>query len=192
MPPKNRFTKEEIIAAATEIVAEGGSAALTARSLGERLASSTKPIFGYFESMEELLSAVLLEANARYQRTLAEEFASGKFPPYKASGMGYIRFASEEKELFRLLFMRDRSGERLSEDREAIAPLLTVLETVYGLSADDAYLFHLEMWIFVHGIATMRATSYLPWDEAFISHALSDMFWGLLSRYKKEYMHEGH
>ena len=40
--------------------------------------------------------------------------AATNYPPYKAMGMGYIRFAAEERELFRLLFMRDRSGEEKS------------------------------------------------------------------------------
>ncbi len=30
--------------------------------------------------------------------------------------MAYIRFATEEKELFKLLFMRDRSAENINDD----------------------------------------------------------------------------
>lgn len=52
-----------------------------------------------------------------------------------------------------------------------------------GLSEDEAFLFHLEMWIFVHGIATMTATSYLNWDIEFISMTLTDAYEGLKHRY---------
>ena len=40
-----------------------------------------------------------------YRQYIAEDMSSGEYPPYKASGMAYIRFADEERELFRLLFM---------------------------------------------------------------------------------------
>ena len=40
MPPKPKYTKEEIIAAAFELVREAGSDALTAREVGKRLSTS--------------------------------------------------------------------------------------------------------------------------------------------------------
>ena len=111
--------------------------------------------------------------------------AEGKYPPYKASGMAYIRFAKEEKELFKLLFMRDRSGERVGENKEEIRPLLKLIRQNLGLSEEDAYFFHLEMWIYVHGIATMLATSYLELDEEFISRVMTDGYEGMKARYGK-------
>ena len=42
------------------------------------------------------------------------------------------------------------------------------------------------MWIYVHGIATMLATSFLDWDEAFISRSLTDAYLGLTSRFREE------
>lgn len=110
---------------------------------------------------------------------------SGKYPPYKASGMAYIRFAKEEKELFKLLFMRDRTHENIGDDKEELEPLLKLVQQKLGLNEEAAYLFHLEMWLYVHGIATMVATSYLEWNEEFISRALTDGYEGLKDRYVK-------
>ena len=45
MPPKAKFTKEEITEAALNIVQTNGFEALTARELGTRLGSSARPIF---------------------------------------------------------------------------------------------------------------------------------------------------
>ncbi len=183
MPPKFRFTREEIVDTALTIVREEGFPALTARALADRLGSSTKPIFGLFANMEEVQQAVLQAADGRYQRYLADAMSSGEYPPYKASGMGYIRFAMEEPRLFRLLFMRDRSAEVIREDRESIRPLLDLLQGTLGLSEDKAYLFHMESWVFVHGLAAMIATNYVPWDMDFISRALTDMHQGLVHRF---------
>lgn len=183
MPPKFKFTKDEITQAALDITRENGMSHLTARALAARLGCSVKPIFGLFQNMEEVQQEVLKSANSLYQHYMQEDISSGKYPPYKASGMSYIRFAKEEKELFRLLFMRNRSNENITENRAEISPLIEMIQKATGLSADNAYMFHLEMWLYVHGIATMIATSYLDWDMEFVSKALSDGYAGLKCRY---------
>lgn len=182
MPPKCRFTREEIIQAALDLTAEKGVGALTARGLAQRLGSSAKPIFGLFANMEEVQQDVVKAANLRYQEYLRQDMSAGRYPPYKASGMAYIRFAREQKELFKLLFMRDRTHEEKAAGDELEA-LLGLIQKNMGLSRDDAYRFHLEMWIYVHGIATMIATAYLEWDMDFISAALTDAYQGLRLRF---------
>lgn len=182
MPPKCRFTREEIIQAALDLTAEKGVGALTARGLAQRLGSSAKPIFGLFANMEEVQQEVVKAANLRYQEYLRQDMSAGRYPPYKASGMAYIRFAREQKELFKLLFMRDRTHEEKAAGDELEA-LLGLIQKNMGLSRDDAYCFHLEMWIYVHGIATMIATAYLEWDMDFISDALTDAYQGLRLRF---------
>ena len=182
MPPKCRFTREEIIQAALDLTAEKGVGALTARGLAQRLGSSAKPIFGLFANMEEVQQEVVKASNLRYQEYLRQDMSAGRYPPYKASGMSYIRFAREQKELFKLLFMRDRTHEEKAAGDELEA-LLGLIQKNMGLSRDDAYRFHLEMWIYVHGIATMIATAYLEWDMDFISAALTDAYQGLRLRF---------
>ena len=182
MPRKFMFTREEVLAAALNLVREQGIAAVTARGLGEKLGSSSKPIFSLFENMEDVLTAVMEAADKLYQNYLKEDMTSGKYPPYKASGMAYIRFAKEEKELFKLLFMRDRSHEN-TDNKEENKQLLELIQQNLGINEEEAYLFHLEMWIYVHGMATMLATSYLELDEAFISKVLTDGYEGMKTRF---------
>ncbi len=185
MPPKFRFTRDEIIAAAIGLTREQGFPALTARALADRLGSSTKPIFGLFANMDEVQQAELTAADGLYRQTLAREMQRTDIPPYKGSGLGYIRFAMDEPELFRLLFMRDRKDEPLTEDRESLRPLLALIMQNVKLTEDEAYLFHLETWVFVHGIATMIATGYLHWDMDFASRALTDVYQGLIHRFQE-------
>lgn len=184
MPRKFMFTREEIIAAALKLTRKGGISALTARALGTELGSSSRPIFGLFKNMEEVHQEVLKESDNLYQSYLKEDMENGKYPPYKASGMAYIRFAKEEKELFKLLFMRDRTYENI-EDREKIRPLLDLIQQNLEVTEEEAYMFHTEMWLYVHGIATALATSYIVWNEEFISRALTDGYDGMKARYEK-------
>lgn len=191
MPPKFKFTKAEITNAALDVTRKNGILSLTARSLALELGCSVKPIFGQFENMEEVHQAVFAAADQLYHDYLQTDMASSKYPPYKASGMAYIRFAKEEKELFKLLFMRDRSGEKIDEEKEKIRPLLDLIQESLGISEESAYLFHLEMWIFVHGIATMAATGYLDWNDEFISKTLTDVYTGLKDRFSERGAEDG-
>ena len=186
MPPKFKFTRDEITNAALNVTRKNGISGLTARALAAELGCSVKPIFGLFKNMEEVGQEVFIASDLLYQNYLREDMAKGKYSPYKASGMAYIRFAKEERELFKLLFMRDRSREKIEENKEEIRPLMQLIQQNLGISEDEAYLFHLEMWLYVHGIATMIATiatSYLDWDDEFISRVLTDAYMGLKYRY---------
>ena len=49
--------------------------------------------------MADVQKGIIAAANKLYQSFREEEIASGKYVPYKASGMAYIRFAKEEREL---------------------------------------------------------------------------------------------
>lgn len=183
MPPKFKFTRDEITNAALNVTRKNGISGLTARALAAELGCSVKPIFGLFKNMEEVGQEVFIASDLLYQNYLREDMAKGKYSPYKASGMAYIRFAKEERELFKLLFMHDRSREKIEENKEEIRPLMQLIQQNLGISEDEAYLFHLEMWLYVHGIATMIATSYLDWDDEFISRVLTDAYMGLKYRY---------
>lgn len=183
MPPSIKITKGNIIEAAVDIIKIEGEQSLNARNLANKLNCSTQPIFSNFANMQELRQEVINYANNLYHGFLDYDMHKGEYPPYKASGMAYIRFAREERELFKLLFMCDRTGEAIKEDRESVRPMLDIIMKNLGLSEDRAYMLHLELWIYVHGIATMIATGYLDWNIDFISNALTDVYIGLKLRH---------
>lgn len=186
MPPKVKITKEEIVKSAVEIVRKEGAQAINARTIAAALNCSTQPIFSNFATMEELRHAVMVHAYQRSQEYMQQEIASGKYPLYKANGMAYIRFAKEEKELFQLLYMHDSARESLGENAELFNQMKTLVQDHTGLQDTNAQLFHLEMWICVHGIATMFATGYLDLDWDLVSKILSDTYMGLRKQYHLE------
>lgn len=183
MPPKVRITREEIIRAAVEVVRREGADALNARTVAKELNCSTQPVFSNFATMDELRSAVVASADELYQNYIDREIAAGKYPPYKASGMAYIRFAKEEKKLFQLLFMRDRSHEPDRSEGEEMQKIYGFVQSGTGLCGDAARLFHLEMWAYVHGIAVMLATGYLGLETDLISEMVTDAYEGMKKRY---------
>lgn len=186
MPPKVRITKEDIINVAVDIVRKNGEQSINARNIATALNCSTQPVFSNFTTMEELRLAIVDKADHLCQAYMKREVESGEYPPYKANGMAYIRFAKEEKELFKLLYMRDRSAETVPEETDLSSQMESIVHNNTGLEGLELKLFHLEMWAYVHGIATMIATGYLDLDWELISKMLTDSYQGLKKQFKKE------
>lgn len=184
MPPKVKVTKEDIINVTVDIVRKCGADVINARTVASVLNCSTQPIFSNFATMDELRLAVVEKADALCQEYMRREVERKEFPVYKANGMAYIRFAKEEKELFKLLYMRDRSGESMEEDGDG--RMESIVRDNTGLDSDQAKLFHLEMWAYVHGIAAMFATGFLNLDLELVSKMLTDSYLGLRKQYGME------
>ena len=182
MPPKVKITKDNVIKTALHLLRTQGETAINARTIANALNCSTQPIFSNFPTMEELKNEIKVSAYNLYLDYLQSEATGGVFAPYKAYGMAYIRFAKEEKELFKLLFMCDRKGEETTPTKDFISSVEMIMKNL-GLSKKQAELFHFEMWTCVHGIATMFATSFCFYSWEDISNVLSDVYQGLRLKY---------
>lgn len=191
MPPKAKFTRKEIVAAALEITREEGIEAVTAREIGKRLNSSARPIFTVFQNMEEVIQELISEAKEVYkgyiQEGLKEEVA------FKGVGMAYIRFAIKEDKLFQLLFMREREkgeGKDFGHILEAIddnyEEILHSVMAPYGLEREEALRLYQNLWIYTHGIATLCATKVCRFTKEEISDRETEIFIGLLKKIKGE------
>ena len=103
MAPKNKFTKEEMVEAALRVVRAKGIGGLTAKTLADELGTSTQPVFTAFKSMDgvkqEVYAAAVRVYDGYTNAGLQEKI------PFLGVGMQYIRFAREEPELYRLLFL---------------------------------------------------------------------------------------
>ena len=178
MPPKIKITKNEIVKTAIDIIRESGEEFLNARNIAYRLNCSTQPIFSNFTSMDELKDAVAISAYDIYLDFLNKEAENGQYPKYKAFGMAYIRFANEERELFKLIFMCDRTGKDTVQTVDFDTSVDMIMKA-NGISKEKAELMHLEMWACVHGIATMITTSFVKFEWELISKMISDVYQGL-------------
>ena len=191
MPPKAKFTKDEIVDAAFEIVRKEGFEALTARALGAALGSSPRPIFTVFKSMEEVQSEVILRARHLYE-SYEDRGMSGE-NAFKGSGTGYIRFASDEPKLFQLFFMKESqdvpSSDKVLQSIDGYyEKILSAVETEYAFDRETAERLYLHMWLYSHGIAVAIATKICTFTEEQISGMLTDVCSGLIQKIKREQM----
>lgn len=185
MPPKPKFTKEEIVKKALAVVAKGGSEALTAQSLGEALGSSARPIFTVFKSMKEVRDEVYAAAMHRFEDYTKEGEGAEEMPLFKTIGMQMIRFGMQEPKLFQLLFMTKNHENESFEDiyRSLGTPAdvcIQAIERDYGLESEKAGQLFESMWIFTFGIGALCATGVCRFSEEKIGEMLSTQFRALM------------
>lgn len=183
MPPKPKFTKDEIISAALCVVSQNGADALTAKSLGDALNTSATPIFTVFRSMQEVQNAVKAAAMARFESYAHKTQA--EMPIFKQIGMQMILFAREEPNLYQLIFMSQNSDVKSFADIYAhlgsvADECLHTIQKDYGLSAADAKTLFEHSWIHTYGIGTLCATGMCDFTQEEISQMLTQAFTAMM------------
>lgn len=183
MPPKAKFTKEQITKAALSVVSEKGVQALTAKELGAALGTSTTPIFTVFNSMQEVQDAVMLAAMERFEE-YAHKAAHIK-PVFKQVGMQMILFAKEEPKLYQLIFMSSISEAQTFDDIYAhlgsvADECLDVLQKDYDLSKDNAKTLFEHVWIHTFGIGALCATGVCDFSHKQIAEMLTQDFTAMM------------
>lgn len=184
MPPKPKFTREEITKVALKIVRKEGIEKLTARYLGEKLGSSSFPIFTVFKNMDELHEEVNKAAMSLYKKYVKKALKSDL--PLKEISRQYILFAIKEPVLFQILFMSEKDKKISTEnllpivDENYNAILLSVQNT-YNLPESKASQLCLHLWIYTHGIATLCATKTCIFSSDEINIKLAEIFQALLN-----------
>lgn len=187
MPPKAKFTRDDIIMAAMQIVREQGLGAVTSRELGKKLGSSTCPVFTVFKNMEEVNEEVRNSAKALYKEYVKEGLSQDL--AFKGVGSAYIRFAINEPKLFQLLFM-DEKGEpsnielTLNSIDENYEDILKSVQEPYELQREDAKKLYQHLWIYTHGIATLCATKVCIFSDAEIQTMITEIFLGIFEKMK--------
>lgn len=183
MPPKPKYTREEITATALGIVSQSGINSLTAKSLGNELNTSATPIFTVFNSMQEVQDAVKVAAMERFE-SYAHKTGSD-IPIFKQIGMQMILFAKEEPQLYQLIFMSQNSDVKSFEDIYAhlgsvADECLNTIQKDYGLSVENAKLLFEHSWIHTYGIGTLCATGMCDFTQKEISQMLTQDFTAMM------------
>ncbi len=180
MPPKAKFSREEILSVAFEMTRKHGIEFISARSLAAELGVSTAPIFTAFQSIDELTSAIADKAKARYGAYL--EVGLKEELPFRGAGVAYICFAKEEPKLFSLLFMGEENEETPSHYFPADDNSDTILQMVmknYGLSEEKAKRLFNHLSVYAHGLATLFARGRCVFTMDDVRNMLSEVFFAL-------------
>ncbi len=159
MPPKPKFSKEEIINAAYELVESGGASALSARELGKKLNSTSTPIFTFFRSMDELKNEVLKKVQREFS-----EYISGAIdytPSFKEYGMRFIRISSEKRNLYDLICQNGNISTKAKSSNEfgkMVSVIVNEVVDMFGISRENAEKLFDRMTVYANGIIHGKKT----------------------------------
>lgn len=174
MAPKNKFTRDEMVEAALRVVRAKGIDGLTAKTLADELGTSTQPVFTAFGSMDavrrEVYAAAVRVYDGYTNTGLKEKI------PFFGVGMQYVRFAREEPELYRLLFLtrtQEYSAIKSMEHlRELVRPTLV---KIYHITAAEADIYFRGLWFVVHSLSTLIVTGDCSYSDGEIGQILTGM-----------------
>lgn len=187
MPPKIRITREAIIEASIKIVKDAGYENLNARSVAKELGCSVQPVFREFSGMDDLKKAVVEKVGEIYSKYLLDSMS--KEDNLLGLEMAYIRFAQEQKNLFRLLHMSDRLGLSKTEEFTKVGVNHEIVKTMAdmtGLTLENAALLYTCTFFTSHGIAAMLATNHCTFKEEEIMDIIGNVFDGLVMKLRNK------
>jgi len=175
MPPNYKVTREEIMAAALKILEEQGKNSITSREIALELGVSTRPIYSFFPSMDDLLKELTYDALRLLDSFIKTPYTSD---PFLNIGVGYLMFGKEHPRVFDLLQEKypgigmDTSGNEFSKEHgERIKS-----EPFYSIFTDpELDKLFLKMEIFTHGLMNYFRSGALDFTKEEIIDMLEEM-----------------
>jgi len=188
MPPKAKYSKEEMIEKAIQIIIEQGIENLTARELAKALDTSVKPIFTAFENMEDLKQSTFDYAFTIYHKQFEKFQNEPDF--FRSLGFAYIDFAINEPKLFQLLFMKFQEEKLEFSDfmkklDDCYEDTISVISKQMNINNVQAEKLYTHMWIYCHGIATLCATNQCKFTQDDVGRLMTVAFNGFLNEIQK-------
>ncbi len=160
MPPKNKFTREEIVEAAFEIAKEEGFSKITARSVASRLNSSVAPIYVNFNTIEELTRAVVQRVFILSEELTTKQKGQNLF---ENIGRASLEFARDYPVLFRDLVLKPNPYMSSYENTERVmVEALKENEEMKDWTMEERRRLFLKMRIFQLGLSAMVANGHVP------------------------------
>jgi len=183
MPPKARYTRDEIIEKAFQMAREKGIESVVARELGKELGTSSSPIFTAFKNMEELQQEVRKRALQEFESYVKD--ALNYTPAFKYVGMKMVEFAMKEPKLFQLVYMREHDGSQsfsmlVEELGDTVEVCVRIMQKDYELSREQAEKLFRQVWLNTFGICVLVAGKVCRMTQEEISEMLSTTFQGTL------------
>ena len=189
MSAAKKISKEAIIDAAVDVLREGGFASINARSVARKLGCSTQPIYASFENMEELKAALTERAVSKHieyvRNSLETHHGDGNrnnAGRYSSYGMGFVKFAMQEKQLFRWLYLEGKQIGPYQND-VLLSEIIQIIVEDYGYSEEIAKKFHQDMTYYSYGLAILVNTDHLYMTDQELMDAFRREFTALAAYY---------
>lgn len=188
MPPKSRITRQMILDASYELIAESGIHTLNVRSVAARLKCSTQPIMYHFSTMEELKKEIFDIVCAYHSAIIMDVDPLTEQKPCLTVSKRYIDFALKKPHLFRFLFQTDRITNRTLQDTLAsprFTPFFDAMSERLDITVEKARTVFSSTLVACHGLSCLLVNNSMIYDPVYTETMIDCVFTGAL-KYVKE------
>lgn len=178
MPPVSKISKDMILKSGFEIIRSEGIENLNVRNIANKLNCSTQPIMYHYKNMD-LLKEELYKMVDTYHSDYLMKVSN--IEPLLNIGLQYIKFANEEKNLFKFLFQSDKfsnfSFKNLINDNEdGLQYIFDVIGKKTNLTNNQIKDVFTILFIIAHGIASLLANNSMDYNETECIKILENSF----------------
>jgi AcrR family transcriptional regulator len=172
--------KNALIAAGVKILAREGSAGLGLRNVAKEAGVSHSALYAHFTDKQALIAAISTEGLKQLYSTIEEGLAARRGEPAALLveiSLGYLRFALEEPDRFKLMYSSVMDKERDFPDFvdyshrtfEKYVEVIALCQEGGILRPGPTRLIALSLWAAVHGVVMLALENQVP-------HALIDEY----------------
>ncbi len=168
-----KLSKERIVAAARSALIDGGHEKVALRPLARDLGVTAPALYDHFDSKDALLRTVAEEGFLALSDALVVD-GDRAIDRVRARALAYVSFASDNPELFRLMFLfRPSAVELVDESGAAVDNELAAATDAFDQGAADLAVAIAEeemvereitelamlLWATMHGVAMLALTA---------------------------------
>ena len=163
MPPKKKYSRQQIVDTAFELAKVDGIDGLTTRKVADELGSSVAPIYVSFDDIKDLKKAVAKKTFVVSREMSKKEVTGDRFLDI---GIASLRFAKEYSVLFRELVLKknDYMEDYDQELGNEIIQEMSNEKELRGFNDEELMMILLKMQVFQLGLSVMVANDLLPED----------------------------
>lgn len=176
MPSSPKIKKEDMLQAALELIAQDGYEALNIKAVAKKLKCSTAPISWQFGGMDGLREELIPFAE-QYVENTYYRLNENEFVTFEQRGKGTIDLALENPNLFRFLYMGERSqllsiGFELQTDNPDEINIYQKMADLLGITSKQVMDFAMTMMVYTQGIGTLIASGIVKDTKENMYHML--------------------
>ncbi len=171
MSTESSQRREEILAAALEILATHGHEALTVRRVATAANCSTIGVYTWFGGKDGLVDAILIDGFTSFCQALRKaKRGRGPLGLLMGQGRAYRAWALAHPTSYRVMFMNvvpghTPSNQAILAGAESFSILRDEVETCYlrgEVASHDLDAVAMTVWGMVHGLVSIEITSAYP------------------------------
>ena len=181
MPPKQKITKEALLACAFEITRQEGISAVTSRAVAKAAGCSIQPVFSHFPTMEYLRQETFSYACQCFLNEVLSFRDKPDFPALVSQWT--LDLARHRPNLYKLLYLSDGFSKGSMTDMmmgfDSNREMVSSLSKTYGLSIKDCQAILLRSCLLLSGICTMICINHMEISDqealTMVSETVEDM-----------------